>query len=275
MKTETQKRQRAPRKINKKRNNMVVGAVVLGFAVIGVITAISLVISLFASIFDDSAKKAEYEKFIAPVVMVDPVAFESVSNADEHSLLMSSMWNLLSNVGETSSYPEDEVGMMLIPASDLDVSAASLFGSEVKLSHQTFGDTSINFEYNEENSTYAVPPMGYAVQYRPRVDKIKTRGKKITLTVSYVNTNTTITNAETTSNSSELDDGVDKVMYYILEKTGKGKYVIRSVANNEKGEFTSAPSQTTSSDTVSSSISKTETESDVSKNESSSSKSSK
>ena len=273
MKTETQKRQRKPRKSNKKRNNIVVGAVVLGFAVIGVVTAISLIISLFASIFDDSDKKAEYEKFIAPVVMVDPVAFESVSGADEHSLLMSSMWNLLSNVGENSSYPEDDVGMMLIPASDLDVSAASLFGSEVKLSHQTFGDTSITFEFNEENSTYAVPPMGYAVQYRPRVDKIKTRGKKITLTVSYVNTNTTITNTETTSSSTtQLDDGVDKVMYYILEKTGKGKYVIRSVADNEKGEFTSTPSQTTSSDTTSSGISKTETESDITKNETSSKK---
>ena len=273
MKTETKKRERKPSKANKKRNSIIVGSVVLGFAVIGVITAISLIVGLFAAIFDDSDKKAEYEKFISPVVMVDPVAFESVSNADEHSLLMSSMWNLLSNMGENTTYPEDEVGMMLIPASDLNVSAASLFGSEVKLSHQTFGDTSITFEYNEENSTYTVPPMGYSVQYRPRVDKIKTRGKKITLTVSYVNTNTTITNTEASSGTeSQLDDGVDKVMYYILEKTGKGKYVIRSVADNEKGEFTSAPTQNISSDTVSSGISKTETESDSTKTETSSKK---
>ncbi len=265
MKTETKKRAPRGSKVNQKRKNTITGAVVLSLALVGVITIVALFINLIAGIFDNSERKAQFEKFISPVVMVDPVAFQSVNNADEHSLLMASMWNLLSNVSDATAYPEDEFGMMLIPASDLDVAAAGLFGSDVKLSHQTFGNNSINFEYSEENSSYTVPPMGYSVQYQPRVDKIKRRGKIFTLTVSYVNTNTTITNAE------QSEDGVDKVMYYILEKTGRNKYIIKSVADNEKGEFTNTPvTSIPETDTTSSSISKTETESDISKTETSS-----
>ncbi|MEE1279885.1 MAG: hypothetical protein UHH95_03515 [Oscillospiraceae bacterium] len=227
-----------------KRATTLTGAVVLAFALIGVLTVISLLISLVASLFDNSKEKEYFKQFIKPVVMVDPVAFSSVSNADEHALLMSSMWNLLMNVGEDTAYPEDEYGMMIIPSSDLDVSAANLFGSEAKLSHQTFGNTSITFEYDSENSSYIVPPMGYTVQYEPRVEKIKRKGKMYTLTVAYISSNTTFT-------QTEGDEDYDKLMYYVLEKTGKDKYVIRSIADTEEQkENTSslkAPDNTTSS----------------------------
>ena len=173
MRTAVGKKQTAKEKsAAKKRTTIIAGASVLAFALIGVITVVSLIVGFVASLFDDTEQKQKFEQFIAPVVMVDPVAFTEVSKADEHTILMSSMWNLLMNIGDGAAYPEDEFGMMLIPSSDLDVSAASLFGSGAALSHQTFGNTSINFEYNEETSSYVVPPMGYTVQYQPRVDKI-------------------------------------------------------------------------------------------------------
>ena len=236
----------------KKRNTIITGAVVLGFALIGVITVISLVISYIALIFDNSAEKTKFQQFIKPVVMVDPVAFSSPSAADEHALLMSSMWNLLMRVGEDTAYPEDEYGMMTIPAGDLDVSAANLFGSDVKLSHQSFMNNSITFEYNEETLSYIVPPMGYTMQYEPRVDKIKKRGKIYTLTVAYINSNTSLS-----TESSEKD--YDKQMYYILEKIGKDKFVIREIRDVEGNEIniTSQPSTSVTS----SGISQTETES--------------
>ncbi len=233
-----------------KRTATITGAAVLGFALVGVITVISLLVSLLASFFDNSKQKEMFAQFIKPVVMVDPVAFSSVSNADEHVLLMSSMWNLLMNVGEDTAYPEDEYGMIIVPASDLDVSAANLFGSEAKLSHQTFGNTSITFEYNAENSSYIVPPMGYSMQYEPRIEKIKRRGKIYTLTVAYISTNTGF-------NQAENQEDYDKLMYYELQKTGKDKYIIRSIADTEdKSQNTS--SQNTSSKAESSGISKTE-----------------
>ena len=237
----------------KKRNTIITGAVVLGFALIGVITVISLIISLIASAFDNSEEKAKFQQFIKPVVMVDPVAFSSPSEADEHALLMSSMWNLLMKVGEDTAYPEDEYGMMTIPSSDLDVSAANLFGSDAVLSHQSFMNNSITFEYNEETLSYTVPPMGYTMQYEPRVDKIKKRGKTYTLTVAYINSNTSLS-----TESSEKD--YDKLMYYILEKTGKDKYIIREIRDVEENEL-NINSQPNNSQTTSSGISQTETES--------------
>lgn len=245
----------------KKRNTKILGASVLAFAVVGVITVISLVVGLIAQIFDDSDQRAKFEQFISPVVMVDPVAFDNISKADEHVLLMSSMWNLLTNVSDATSYPEDEYGMMIIPSSDLDVSAASLFGSEASLSHQTFGNSSINFEFNEESSSYIVPPMGYSMQYQPRVDKIKRKGKTYTLTVSYISTTTNI-------GASNEEAEADKTMYYVLTKTGRDKYIISAVLDSQDSEQTEITSSAAQSDiTVSSGISQTETESDIASSE--------
>lgn len=265
MKTEENKRKvKLTAKERKKRQTKIVGAGVLALALVGVITVISLLIGLIASFFDDSDRKAKFEKFIAPVVMVDPVAFSDVGSADEHVMLMSSMWNLLQNVGETTSYPEDEYGMMLIPASDLDVSASNLFGSSAVLAHQTFGNTNINFEYNQETSSYTVPPMGYTVQYQPRVDKIKRKGKLYTLTVSYISSATNLTDDE--------EIVADKQMLYVLEKTGKDKYIIKSVLDIEGEAVSSSQSEVSSKpiENTSSKISKTETSSDISKTETSS-----
>lgn len=246
--------------VNKNKRNLVTGIVVLAFALIGVITVISLIINLMVSVFDDTEKKQRFEDFIAPVVMVDPVAFSDVKGADEHVLLMASMWNLLMNIGEDASYPEDEYGMMVIPASDLEVSAASLFGSDIKLSHQTFGNTNISFEYDSEKNSYIVPPMGYTVQYQPRVDKIKRKGKTYTLTVAYISSNTSINRND--------ESEPDKYMYYILEKVSKDKYIIKGVKDSpnspdyeiiiysNSGDIAKTESDTTAS----SQIAKTESE---------------
>ena len=261
MRTAVGKKQTAKEKAAaKKRTTIIAGASVLAFALIGVITVVSLIVGFVASIFDDTEQKQKFEQFIAPVVMVDPVAFTEVSKADEHTILMSSMWNLLMNIGDGAAYPEDEFGMMLIPSSDLDVSAASLFGSGAALSHQTFGNTSINFEYNEEASSYVVPPMGYTVQYQPRVDKISRKGKKYTLKVAYITSTTVLGNTQENAQP-------DKYMYYVLEKTGKDKYVVTAVLDSEdQKENTSSTVSTVSSgiakdEAASSGISKTETSS--------------
>ena len=72
-------RRRGSREQKSEKNNdkkiKVLGGAVLGFAVIGIITVISLIVNLTVSVFDDSDRKAALEKFITPVVMVDPVAF--------------------------------------------------------------------------------------------------------------------------------------------------------------------------------------------------------
>jgi len=261
MRTATKRKATPKSAAVKKRNTKIIGASVLAFALVGVITVITLLVGLIAKLFDDSDQKLKFEQFISPVVMVDPVAFDNISKADEHLLLMSSMWNLITNIGDTTSYPEDEYGMMLIPSSDLDVSAASLFGSEISLSHQTFGNTSINFEFDEETSSYIVPPMGYTMQYQPRVDKIKRSGKTYTLTVSYISSTTNI-------GASTEDAEPDKTMYYVLTKTGSDKYIISAVLDSEDKEQTEiASSQVISDYSTSSSISQTETESDIASSE--------
>lgn len=84
---------------------------------------------------DNTKEKSEFEDYLLPVVMFDPVEFDSPEHADSLFLLQSSLWGtLLSN---TDKYTYDESAMLVVPASDLDVYAAKLYGPEIKLQHQT------------------------------------------------------------------------------------------------------------------------------------------
>ena len=97
------------------------------------------------------------------------------------------------------------------------------------------------------------------MQYEPRVDKIKKRGKTYTLTVAYINSNTSL-------NTESTEKDYDKLMYYILEKTGKDKFVIREIRDVEENTL-NINSQDTASQTTSSGIPQTETESSISSEE--------
>ena len=58
------------------------GTVVLIFAVIGLITVAVSAARLVSSAANRTAMKKEFEEYLLPVLMFDPVPFESVEDAD-------------------------------------------------------------------------------------------------------------------------------------------------------------------------------------------------
>ena len=128
------------------------GGVFLVLAVIGLVSVAGFCIRLTNQIMDNTKEKSKFEDYLLPVVMFDPVEFDSPEHADPLFLLQSSLWGtLLSN---TDKYTYDESAMLVVPASDLDVYAAKLYGPEIKLQHQTIEDFDVTYPYDPETKTY-------------------------------------------------------------------------------------------------------------------------
>ena len=87
---------------------------------------------VIGSLFDDSEERAQYEKLLAPLVMLDPVPFDSPDQANPDFLLQSAVWAVLKNE-DTSRYATDQTGAVLLPAADVDLYGARLYGSDIKL----------------------------------------------------------------------------------------------------------------------------------------------
>lgn len=161
------------------------GGSVFVLAAIGLVTIISLLVGLVSNLIESNRKETEFERLIAPLVMVDPPSFDDPSKLSNQLLLQSSMWSVLLNT-DTSQYVTDDYDRLTIPASDVDVQCAKLYGSEIHLEHMTFGGFESPFLYDSEAQRYYVPITGQSNVYTPRVESIARDGDLYILTVGYV-----------------------------------------------------------------------------------------
>ena len=199
----------------------IVGAVFVVFAIWGLISAVVYTCRSIGGLFDDSAAKERYESFISPVVMVDPAPFTMIENLEDELLLQSAMWAALT--GENRGvYTYDDVGLLLVPASDLEVAAVKLYGPNVHIVHRSFDDKDASYLYDPEISAYRVPSIS-KVAYSPYVEDIsKGSDGKVTLKVGYVAPG----NMWTTDVTEDSDDPKpEKYMLYTLTKWDQGYYI--------------------------------------------------
>jgi len=208
----------------------VVGALFTAFAVLGIISTTVFLWKTVSSIFDDSASREKYERFISPVVMVDPTPFTIVENLEDDMLLQSSMWAALTGENR-GAYTYDENGQLLVPASDLDVAAVKLYGPNVHIIHRSFDDTDASYLFDPEISAYRVPSIN-KVAYSPSVEEIiKGENGVLTLKVGYIAPG----NSWTTDINEENDEPKpEKYMMYTLSKWEQG-YYISSVSYTDPG----------------------------------------
>jgi hypothetical protein len=71
-------------------------------------------IALGQSFINNDKEKAKFEKFLLPVVMYDPPAFESVTTLDQAMLLQTSMWAAILN-NDDAKWAKDDLGFAQIP----------------------------------------------------------------------------------------------------------------------------------------------------------------
>ena len=207
-----------------------IGIAIAVLAAVGLIAVVAAAVNIIGALVSQRDTYERYENFILPVVMMDPVPFSDVRNIDENLLMQSSLWAAL--LGENrSSYQYDDTGLLLVPASDVDVAAASLFGPQVTVVHRTFSDYDASYLYDASISCYRVPLIA-KVAYSPKVESMEKNGDVITLKVGYIAPGN-VWSTNVGSGDSE-DPTPDKYMYYDLTKWEGGYYIsaIRDIDEN-------------------------------------------
>ena len=183
-----------------------------------------MLVNLGARVLDNTRQKEAFEWKIYPLLMLDPATFDDPAQLDEVFVLKTALWSTL--LENRTKYTYDGYGMLLVPASDLDVAAKSLYGDKVTLNHQSFSEGyDFYYLFDEKTNTYSVPVMGQTAAYVPEVVDIKKSGNVYTLIVGYV-APTTLWNVSEDGSSESVPD---KYLYYDLEKLENKTYVIKSV----------------------------------------------
>jgi hypothetical protein len=164
------------------------GLAVVAFAVFGMITAVSLGVQKINSIADNSAKTAEYEKYLEPFVVIDPAPFDDVSGADASVLLDAAISALIYNSDKLNTYDvyEGEVTGLLVPQEDVEGYFVMMFGTEVVPVHADVTDSFYGVMYNSEKKSYIIPITSVNPVYTPKVYSAEKKGSSIILTVGYI-----------------------------------------------------------------------------------------
>lgn len=172
------------RSTNKKRRKIAapVGGVFLILAAIGIITVVVASIRLTTNFIDNDREKEMFTDLIRPVAMFNPVPFENPADIKMENLLQYSMWAALSSDKRDDYNDNNE---LVVPASDLDVACAKLFGPDITLVHQRFGNYETMYYYDDKNEVYNVPITAQTV-YTPQVVDIEKAGEFLNLRVAYI-----------------------------------------------------------------------------------------
>ncbi len=207
----------------KRRYAAPVGGLFIGLAAFGVITVVYMCFRLTGQILDNSQEKRMFENLVRPLVMFDPAPFEQPTDIAPDNLLMYSMWSTL--MGEKqSSYTYGETGEVMVPASDLDVAAAKLFGPEVTLEHKSFGDYETPYFYDAETGIYSLPANLQLNVYSPEVESVEREGELFEIRVGYIPSGVSW---QTDFSGGQGHPEPEKIMNYLMRQTDNGYSVVK------------------------------------------------
>lgn len=221
---------------------IVFGAIVLVFAVIGVIASVVTVGRGVASLIRQDSVREDYEWLVTPLVLQDPPQFESPEDATDSTVITAGVWRLIMN-SDTSVYPADSMNFITVPATDIEVQIRALFG-EVEYTHQTVGDSELLIMYDAENNSYIFPAVPHVLSYTPEVESIeKPDSETVVLTVGYIPPGP-VWQGDTTGNSYR--PGAEKEMEITLKKAEDGSmtiYALKSAGDTAgDGDLLAEPS---------------------------------
>jgi hypothetical protein len=206
-----------------------IGGVTLGLAAVGLLAVILLVGTGITRLFDNTKTTEKLEKLIKPVVMMDPVPFARAENISDDLLLSSSLWSVL--LGEDSErFGFDELGMLLVPSSDIDLAAAALFGPSIRVAHRSFEDQDASYLYDPEIDAYRIPIVG-KVAYSPSIREITKTDSGLVLRVGYIAPGNVWSGL---AKKAGKDRPIpDKYMIYNMNKWDRGYYIASVVDVDE------------------------------------------
>lgn len=224
-----------------------IGVIALILAIVGAVTVVKFTMGSVKNITDNSAKKAEYEKFLKPVVMFDPDPFDDLTQADVPQLVNSAVWALLMSDGGTEQYAFANGGM-IVPQEDIEKYFVELFGTEIDLAsmHSSIDMSGYEITYDSAMKSYIIPVTGIESAYVPKVYEIEKQGSSVILTVGYIGNKAWAQVADGEYAAPEPD----KYMKITLRERSGGMYIssIQAADGQEviaaSAQFVTAPAET-------------------------------
>lgn len=202
------------RKSTKRQNRIAVfGFFITLFVIIGLITTITSAVKLTNRLVNDTDLKNELVTDIFPLVIVDVPEFETATKLDNNAIIASSIWDFIIDEKNKTKYKKDDFGSIYVPDVDIEKHIRHLYGSDVKITHQSIDDSNVQMTYDPESKYYIIESTPKFLPYTPRIDKIVKSGNMLTATVSYV-----LPDAMWNLNVDEKSQVVDKVMEYKIKK---------------------------------------------------------
>ena len=214
---------------------ILVGAVSVVLALIGLVTVLGSCVNLAQRLLDNSAEKEQFEHILFPVVMFDPAPVEDTAEMDDLVVLRSSIWSAY--VSNMNKYAVDANKRINMPKSDVDVACAKLFGPERTLEHQSFSDYMNTYYFDESKGSYLVPLDGSSVLYTPQVEEISHSGVNYTLRVGYLESGSEWLQ---TLQGKDYEPTPSKYMIYNLQKVDK-HFELVSIVLPEEGAVPGKP----------------------------------
>lgn len=226
----------------RRKLRQLLGLAVCVLVIVGAISTVSGAIKLISTAFDDTEEKTAYENRLLYIVAYNPVPFNSLSEANTNLLLEAAIWQTIAN-SDVKTFEHDEVGSLYMPTLDIDKTIASLYGPDVKFTHESF-DSNMSYTYVPEKQAYLIPVTGATLFYTPRVEKIKREGDNQRVTVGYIS-NYGANGEYIASATSEPSKYYD----YIFTKIN-GTYYLSAIETSEMQAKANAAANSTSSSGV-------------------------
>jgi hypothetical protein len=211
-----------------RRTTRLIGGVFLVLALIGLATLATFGYRAIHGLLNNTSEKMRIERFLTPVVMFDPVPYASVQEASSDTILLTCIWAALLDES-AQTYPQDDMGMVILPGPDVEYQAHRLYGDAALISHRTVDDYENIYMYDPDVNAYRIPVVA-KVAYIPKVDHIIKSGDVLTVRVGYVPPGS----SWLTGFNQEATPSPDKYMVYKLKKS-RGNYTILAVDDDNGG----------------------------------------
>ncbi len=236
-------------KQNKKSTTAIIGFIVIALVVTGFVSIMRYSADALRSLSGNDKKAAQYEEFLAPVIMNDPDTFDDVVHADQKQLISIAIWALLEDDLAPDDYDYVDEGM-LIPKSHIEDKFTTLFGTDVVPTHMSVdGGEGVEFIFDETREAYIIPITGITAIYAPDVVEIDKKGTTIILTVGCLaNTDWT-----TDNKGNPVAPTPAKYLRISLRENNDGSFYISAIQSASASDYVTDTTTTTSSSTESTS----------------------
>ena len=210
----------------KRKGYLILGALMMILAVIGLISTVSFTVDKVKAFADNTQQKTEFARFIYPVVICDPAPFGQSVKLRSDTVITAAIWDII--LYEDKSKYDSDFDMIIVPELDVEQHAAKLFGTGLSIKHQSILGADVQFYYNEDIKSYRIPANPKYFTYSPYIEDITRVGESYTITVGYVSPTPawlTLTGDETPK--------PEKYVNYIVQKRGD-EYTLLGIQQSDK-----------------------------------------